>query len=430
MGKLERELHMRVGFRLVSQLLLLVLLISHLGAGQTEPVPKLIDLKTATGLMIANNPTLQREKGTIDVARGDLVAARQLPNPSIDVSSESYPVFGSHPGPFFNRQELIIRAGQTIETAGKRGKRTVFAEKGFASTKAAFDDVLRQLTLELKSRYYGIAFAQAQYELAKELLGQFDELLRFYEARYQQGEISGLEFARLRTERLRFYSDMGSAELQLKNNRAALLELLGSPALDAEFSVAEKLTSLQPVYSIEQLQQQATANRPDLRAQAERVARENADVRLQRALAFPDITPTVGYKRDFGLNTLAIGFNLPIPLFNRNQGGVIRATAELQRQQSELIRLRLQVNREVQQAMNQLAVQTALVQQIEKDYLPSAKKVRSSALQSFRLGAIDLVTFIDADRTYRETLRSYNQALLDQHLSKSALEAAVGGDLQ
>lgn len=410
--------------------LLVISLLPIPAVGQTTSIPKVLDLKTATDLMVINNPILQRETGTVGVSRGLLVDAKQIPNPSFDLSSESYPLFDPSPGPFLNRQELAVRGGQTIETAGKRGKRTTVAQRDLASSQAALDDVLRQLKLELKARYYGVALAQAQFELAKQLLEQFDELLRFHEARYKQGEISGLEFSRLRLERLRFSVDLGNAELQLKNSKAALLELLGSPALSADFVVADKLSSFQPAFSVDQLQQQAIANRPDLRAQTERVQREEADIRLQHALAVPDITPSFGYKRDFGQNTLAFGLSLPIPLFNRNQGGIIRATAESQRQQAEFRRVKLQVSREVEQAFNQLTTQSGFAKQMEADYLPSARRVRDTAQQSFRLGAIDLVVFIDAERTYRETLRSYTQALFDLRLSFSTLEAAVGEDLK
>lgn len=400
-------------------------------SGQTSTatpssVPRVLDLKTATELMLSGSPILSRERQAIGVARGNLIEAQQRPNPTLDLSSQSYPVFEDHPGSFFNDQELTFLAGQTIETAGKRGKRTLVANKELLTTESTFEDVVRLLKLELKTRYFAVGLAQAQSQLAQELVSQYDEVLRLNEARYKQGEISGLEFARLQTERFRFANDLAAAELQLKNARAALLELLGIDDLAAEFTIAEPLQAAPPTSALEEWQRAAEDTRPDLRAQRQRVERELANMQLQKANAIPDVTPSAGYKRDFGQNTLAVGVNVPLPLFNRNRGGIARSESENRRQNFELSRVRLQVRREVQQAYNAVQTQSQLVQALQSNYVPSAKKVRDIAQQSFRAGAVDLIGFLDAERIYRETLRTYNQALYDQRIAIAGLQAATG----
>ena len=53
-------------------------------------------------------------------------------------------------------------------------------------------------------------------------------------------------------------------------------------------------------------------------------------------------------------------------------------------------------------------------------------RARDIAQTSYRLGALDLIAFLDAERAYRETLRSYNRTLFDHQVAVFQLKAAVG----
>lgn len=393
---------------------------------ELDAVPTQLTLPLATEILLLRNPVILRERQNIVAARGSLVSARKLPNPEIDISSESYPLFENDRGPFLNRQEGVLRMAQTIETAGKRRKRTAVAEQDVAVSESSLEDTIRQVKLELQGRYYGVVLAKAQYELAREILAQFDEILKLNEARYKQGEVSGLEFTRLHAERLRFFNDRVEAELQLKNTKVALLELLGANDLAAVFEVAERLEYSPFEAPLEELQRQAEQTRADLIAQRGRRERERRELKFQEALAIPNVTPSFGYKRDFGLNTVAFGISMSLPLFNRNQGGIARAGSLLQQQEHETRRVTLLVRREIQQAYQALQAQRERVLALQQTYVPSARRARDIAQASYRLGALDLVAFLDAERSYREALRTNNQALFDYRMAIFSLQAAAG----
>jgi cobalt-zinc-cadmium efflux system outer membrane protein len=391
--------------------------------------PTRLSLEMATEILMARNPTLLRERQNIAAARGNLVAARQRPNPEFQLSSESYPLFESRPGSFLNNSENVLEVSQSIETAGKRRKRTAVAMQDVRVAESALQDTIRQLKLELKNRYFAVSLAKAQFQLAQEVLSEYDRVLKVNEARYKQGEVSGFDFSRLQTERLRFFNDVIDSELQLKNAKAALLELLGADPGATDFDVTDVLKSEPVALSLEDLLQQALQARADLIAQRERVERGSRELTSQKSQAIPNITPSFGYKRDFNLNTVAFGVNIPLPLFNRNQGGIAQANAQLEQQRYEQTRVELEVRRDVQQAFNSVQAQNQRVEALEKTYVPSAKQARDISEASYRLGALELIGFLDVQRAYREALRSYNQALFDQRAALSLLEAAIGKDL-
>lgn len=413
-------------WRPVFILILWSLLIASAAAGQQVDVSARLTFSEARDLMLAHGPALRRDRQNIPIARANVGEARLRINPELEISSESYPLFESNGGSFLNNQELIARATQTFETAGKRGKRTLVAEKELSATESDVQNTVRQLTFELKRRYYGVALAQAQLRLAQELLTGFDDLIRLNEARYKAGEISGLEIARIRAERLRFFNDLLEAQLQLSNSRVALLELLGAADLSAPVEVTDSLAISAKVPTREELLQLGLSNRPDYLAERQRLERNRSQLTLEKSLAVPNVSPSFGYKRDFGTNTLYAGVSVPLPLFNRNQPGIARATADISRQNFELERVRLSVLRDVLEAQQTFDMQSQRAAAIERDYVPNAQRARDSALQSYRLGELDLIGLLDAERVYRETLRTFNQSLYDRRAALALLEAAVG----
>lgn len=412
-------------------LLSLVVIVPLTSAQQSSPpsLPTRLSLETATEILMASNPTLLRERQNIAAARGGLITAQKRPNPEFQLSSESYPLFESNPGSFINNSETVLEVSQTIETAGKRRKRTATAVQDVRVSEASLEDTIRQLKLELKNRYFSVGLAKAQYGLAQQILSEYDNLIKVNEARYKQGEVSGFEFSRLETERLRFFNDVLDSELQLKNAKVALLEMLGGDPGATDFDVTDDLKAVPPAISLGDIQQQALQTRADLIAQRERVERGSRELNLQKSEAVPNITPSFGYKRDFNQNTVAFGVNIPLPLFNRNQGGIAQAGALLQQQRYEQARVELEVKRDVQQAFNSVQTQNQRVQALERTYVPSAKRARDISESSYRLGALELIGFLDVQRAYREALRNYNQALFDQRAAISLLEAALGKDL-
>ena len=392
----------------------------------TSSFPTRLTLGLAEEILLMRNPTLLRERQKVVTARAGVTLARLIPNPEFELVSESYPLLEPGPGPFFQRQELTARFGQTIETGGKRQKRTQVAEQGVAVAQSFLQDILRQLRLELRQRYYAVLLAKANLELSREILAQFDEIIRVNEARYRQGEISGLDLTRVQTERRRFFDDFVEAELQLRNAKIALLEVLGITDMTVEFDVVERLEFSAFGAELPELQEGALAARPDIVAQRGQVERGRRQLTFERALRTPDIAPLFGYKRNERDNTVVFGVLMSLPLFNRNQGGIARASAEVEEHKYELQRVELVVRREVHQAYFTVKAREQEVRALEAIYVPSARRAREVAQTSYRLGALDLIVFLDAERAFRETLRAYYQALHDHQVAAFALNAAVG----
>ena len=402
-----------------------------------DAVPQRLTLMQALSIAAARSPAFAAARNAIEIAEADRQQAARRPNPAASVESEGYPLLESNRPSFLNNQELTLRLDQEIELSGRRRLRLEAADA--AIERARFDarNRLRQLELSVKRAYMQAALAAADRAVAQTSLDEIDKVLGVTRARFEQGEISGIEFRRLQVERLRFVDDVFAAELAFRNARSELLALLGATDLTQQVEISESLAPVTPggpplgatppMLERSTLVARALDARPDVLAARQEVRRAESETRLQRALRTPNPTVGAGYRRDFGTNAVVFGVTVPLPLFNSvNAGGVERAAAELRRAANEAAAAELTVRLNVQQASNAVDINRERITYIEREYLTPARESRDIVLASYRLGAVNLIDFLDAQRAYRDTVRTYNRAVYEGRISTFELEAAVG----
>lgn len=407
-------------------------------SAQAPMIPARLSLDEALRLARERNPTLAAVRNLVEAAAGDRLQAKLKPNPALTVDSENYPLFDGNRPAFLDNQQLTLRIDQEIELAGRRRLRTQVADAGVAVAEAAAHDQQRRLELEVRRTYLSVVLAKADVDVARTTLDEIDKVITLNRARYEQGEISGVEVRRTQVERLRFVDDVFAAQLALRNAKSALLALLNAPDLAVEFDVAGTLASDPPVPGAaitptvtadrSALREQALTARPDMAAARYEVQRASSETSLQRAIRTPNVTVGGGYQRNFGADAVVFGVTVPLPLRHRNQGAIARAAAEEQRARNLAAAVTAAVSLDVQQAANGVEISQQRVAYIEREYLTPARESRDIVMQSYRLGTADLIDFLDAQRAYRDTLRTYNRALYDRRLSTFELSAAMADD--
>lgn len=391
--------------------------------------PQKLMLADALAYAVDHSPLLQAVREDVEAARGGELSAGLRPNPSFNLNSESYPLFESTRGAFLNNQELVLTVEQPIETARKRYWQQRVASALRESVESQSEDTRRLMALAVQQAYSQVLLAQAELESARELLADYDRILAVQRARFEMGEISGGELRRAEIERFRFLDDVFAAENSLRNAKASLLSTIGYSAVDRDFEAVGALEARPVEQSLPQLTEDALRYRPDIAAQRFRVAQAQNERSLQRANVVPNVSPFFGYKRDQGLNTLAFGVRVPLPIFNRNQGEVARAEAERRSEDFRRLMVEQRIRQEVAQAYNNFRTQKRRLEEIEILYLRRAREARDIAAESYRLGAIDLLDLLDTQRTYREMVRTYNRARYGTVVGRYELEAAAGKEL-
>jgi cobalt-zinc-cadmium efflux system outer membrane protein len=302
----------------------------------------------------------------------------------------------------------------------------------------------RTLLFNLRQAYITALLANSDLEFARQNLADYQKVIDLNRLMLQQGETSRANFLKIELQTLQFQTDVDDARLQAKTAKAALRALVGPANLPQEFELVGELHAIPVNQTLAELQQQALANRPDLKSAETARDKALADFRLARANRWPD--PTLGasylhtgneiggpnwfepfYPKGPTSNAMGMAVaSVPIPIFNRNQGELARTKSEQIRADFLLESARNQVIQDVETAYAAFESSRERVRLYEQTYLSAAKE--SLDIQEFSMskGASSTLDFLDAERTYRATQLAYREQLANYLTNLAALETAVG----
>lgn len=414
--------------RAASRVLSLVFLVHSAYAAYSRlEIPEQLTLEAAQSLL-RHNPALVMAELEIEVERADVEDAQKYSNPSFTFSSEGT-VLAADRGALFHRLQPSLVFRQEILTAGKRPKKTQLEQADVEIASIGAHAVRRALQFELKQAYFKVVLAQADLALVHELLEQFDTVVRVNRVRFDHGEISGGELCRTEVARYRFLDEVVQAEVRLESAQDELLAVLGSSDFDHKFQAVDPFDPgfIPPPAS--ELEAIARRERPELAAQHARQTRSGLALVWERARAVPNITALAGFQRELEAGGPIAGIEIPLFIFNRNQGAIRRAEAERRREDERIRLVEVAVLKEVRLALEQLNGNRRRLEALASEYLGKARQARDITETSYRLGEASLIELLDAERTYGEARRLYNQALFDFEISRARLELAVGKDL-
>jgi cobalt-zinc-cadmium efflux system outer membrane protein len=393
---------------------------------QDIAVPARLTLEEAVRIAEARSPAMAGVAAALRVAEADATSARQRLNPVFTASLDSLPLSQEYRAPFLDHGELTLTVEQEIETGGRRDLRDRAARAGIEVARSAARDRVRRLRLDVQRAYLHAVLARADHDVAQAMLADIDRVLAINRARFEQGELSGVELRRLQVERHRFADEVRTADLELKNARARLLAVMHVRPLDQAFETAATLAdpvaapALGPVGI-----QVAIDRRPDLEALRREQAQAEAESALQRAMGKSNWTVGGGYKRDVGMSALVLFASVPLPFAARNQGGIARADARQTLAAAATAAMTTEAALEVQLAKNGVTAHGARVESLQREYLRNAREARDIVLAAYRAGAATLIDFLDAQRALGEAQRVENRALFDYRVSICELQGAL-----
>jgi outer membrane protein, heavy metal efflux system len=414
-----------------------VVLSSSCLEAQDSAIPSRLTLEESIRLALARNPLLAGAKNEIEALDGDSLAASRRLNPAVSFEQADLPI-RTNPGRFFGTQEITLRFDYEIERGGRRQLRATAAQQAVEAQKSAYQGEVRQIELEVKRAFSRIVLAKSNLETSRSILEQAERMIELNRVRLQQGDISALDLNRIEVEKLRFQDDVFQADLMLRNSKNSLLALLNAPDLSQDVDVVGALpvtdqaleAGLPPRAPLNELLRMALQKRPEIASALQQKARADTETRLQRAIRSPNITVGGGYKRNAVDNSFVVGVTLPLQIFNRNEGGILRADAEQRRSANMEVALQKQIQLEVQQAFNAVEINRQRVEYIRTQHMGKAEQTSKVTLTSYNLGGATLIDYLDAQRTYRDALRIYNQALFDERVSLYELAGAIGSGVE
>jgi cobalt-zinc-cadmium efflux system outer membrane protein len=198
-----------------------------------------------------------------------------------------------------------------------------------------------------------------------------------------------------------------------------LQTLIGNDKARPDFDVLGDIVPPPVTDTMEGLEQKALAARPDYHAAHMGVAVADANVKLAYANGTADPTLEADYNRNGDDNSLGFSFNVPLRLFDRNQGN--KETSKYVAQATRFTELAThnQVISDVDQSWSAYANAKVLSDRYNGHYLDEAKDVLDIAKFSYEHGGLALIDYLDALRESRsvtsDALTSYAQTWLAIH---------------
>ena len=395
-----------------------------------------LTLDQAIERLVSTNVDLRARFHEIPKAQADILTAGLRANPLLFFDVQQVPY-----GNFSNRTEggptqFDLNINHPLDLNHKRRARQEVACRAKRVLEAQYQDAVRIEIDNLYTAWVDVLAARETIRYARSSIAGLAEVLRKTRTQLQQQSVTESDVDRVKNQLDSAEIGLLDAEEALRDANRTLGGLLAIPPGAAE-NLAIRGTihdSAPPPPPLDVLTQSALVNRPDLISYRLGIARAEADVTLAKAQRFSDVyllyQPYTAYNgAPFGrngVNSWAVGATVPLPVYNRNQGNIQRAEINVGQVKTELASREGMAAREVYKAEREYTLTRAAVARVERDLLPSARRVRDSTLRQFELGEIDALAFLNAEREYNDVVRQYRETFIRHRRGMLKLNTAVG----
>ena len=382
-----------------------------------------LDLDEAIQRTLTYSPTIAIANTEIDVKQAGEYQARLLPNPefAVEVDGADNIVRKRRND---NDQEITYSLSQLIELGGKRLARKQIA--AFQTSLAAYDMELVKLDLvnAATKAVIDVIAAQEYVKLAEEQLRIALEVHTTTSAKVQGGKISSLQERKAHLAHITASLNLEKAKRGLELAKKKLASLWGAacPDFDGVAYPLFDLAHLDDLCVLIDLQSNSLdAMRWDLQ-----IALAQQILIGEKAQRIPDVVVTAGYYREDNEGGLLLGFSMPIPIFDRNQGNIIKAKQEINQFYEKKTEGMVQLKFDLEDAYNQLLTAYRQGVTYKENILASARSAFDAAKEEYTRGKNDYLELLDAQRTLFDIQEQYISTLVEYHQRKADVNRLVG----
>lgn len=377
-----------------------------------------------------NNLQLLAQRYNITAAQAQITQARLWDNPTVSIEQNAY-------NQYTNRTLDVTRTGNTgvqvqqlFALAGRRRAAAGVAQQNVLVEQFNFEDLLRNLRFQLRTTFYDLYFKQQTIGVYDKEISSFQRTVGQYQSQYDKGNVALKEVIRLKAflfqlqnERQNLLADITNQEADLRvlvrDNSAAYYVPVASGNALRDLSVG--------AFSEQQLADSALVQRADLKARLATVEQQNQNLRLQRALATPDLAVGYAYDRagNYIQNYNAVTLGMAVPIFNRNQGNIRTAKAQIETSRALADQQQLTVQNDVHQAY-QLVRQTDQLYQNTNRGTGDFDRLIKGIEDSYAKRNLTVVEFLDFYESYKNNLVQLNALRASRLRAFEQLNFAVG----
>jgi outer membrane protein, heavy metal efflux system len=376
-----------------------------------------LTLQQALAQAASRNPAIAASAKELQAAEGAAQQAGVWRNPSLNATMED------------TRQASRTTTATIdipLELGGQREARMTAAERARDVSAAELEVNRAELRAKVLGAHFNALVAQERVKLAVDSADVASRAAAAAAKRVAAGKVSPIEETRAKVDQANAQLEASEATAEWQNARFALATAMGDaePVFDAVSGDIAVVPSRPPFGElVMQLE-----DSPSLLATRMEVERRRALVGVERSKATPDVTLSLGAKRDneLGRTQAIVGFSVPLPLFDRNQGAVLEASRRADKAADELQVARLRLLAELQEAASRLSVARTSLQTLQTTILPSAQQAYVAAGQGFDAGKFGFLEVLDAQRSLLQARARYLNTLATAYQAAATIDRIVG----
>jgi cobalt-zinc-cadmium efflux system outer membrane protein len=379
-------------------------------ASHAEPAPVLerAGIDDLVALAVARNPRLAKATFAIDAARGRHIQAGLYPNPELAI----------------NWDEIGDRTGQGGVLAIPLLTQKVITGRKLTLSQAVVAAEIDQATIALfgeryaviagvREAYYDAYALERRIAVLDELVKVIDEAVKNVTNMVENQKMARLDLVQLQAEREKVWADAEAAKRELPSARRALAAAVGDPRL-AIGSLSGPIEDL-PRYDADRGLELVLATHPQVRSAQIGAERAQAALRRARADVIPDVTIYTGFIKQYEnrSNDFAAGVSTPVPVWNRNQGNIRAAQAELSSAMMEVARVENELTDKFATAFRAYAAARRKAELYRTSILPKLRESADLSLKAFQGGQFDILRLALAQRALAEAKVDYVKTLTE-----------------
>jgi cobalt-zinc-cadmium efflux system outer membrane protein len=380
----------------------------------------------ALSLLLKNNLEVMASKYNIEFSKAQELTAGLWANPTVLLDSQLNPFGGNWNqknagGP--TQRDLVLNI--PVDLNGKRSQAVQVQKLATQVEEVQFQAEVRGKMVELLTDAFDLLRIHKEVELLIEKKELLEKSVLALEKRIGGGSNQPLvqNRAKLAMESAKIELENKKTEQQvLENDIRTVLALSPTEEIKLDLNFAQVSESS---LSEEALMKNSLEYRPESIAFKLLKKQSEEDIRLQHKLVFDDVTFQAGLSRQEmvnsrpntpGSNSLGsawswlVGVNIPLPIFDRNQGNVMKASLlknqiEL-RERFYLVKLKQDINSSIKKIVRL----SSNIKLFRSNQLTNARIVRDSAFRQFGTGGTTLIEYLDAVEAYHSTISQYVSA--------------------
>ncbi|MEO8605924.1 MAG: TolC family protein [bacterium] len=383
-----------------------------------------LTLRDALAAALLDNRNLAPATAAVRVREGQALQAGARPNPELKLELENFGGSGANQG--VESAETTLRLSQLVELGGKRARRLAVAGLERDAAQWDYERQRADVLADTAKAFASVLALQERVALADELTQLAERATQAIDALVRGGAAAPVEITRAQLASAQASLQRAARGRELATARLALAAQWGSATADFT-RVRGQLDHLAPPPALAPMLSGVERN-PDVARWATELATREAAVDLEQARAVPDIALGAGprYLSDTDEVALVFEFWVPLPFFDRNQGGIAAAQAELAQSDAARRAADTSVRSALRRAYEDLGAAYDRAIALRDHLLPAAAKVRSGVADAYKQGALRSLDVLDAQRTEFELRDEYLLALAAYHQALAELDRLAG----